>query len=181
MEETKGSQGEWGKAFEWAIKGAPLEQVWLVTSDFVGVDKWMTSLVQSCELVEGERNTPDCVRRPVLYPSAAGEPFTYALEKLLETDASHHRYSYTILEGTLPGFSVMENYVSTFKLSPLHHHDEEAGTLLQWSFVCHPVAALTEKQAQHIAFSLYQTAIADLKTRLCLPDDAATLLSSSPS
>ncbi|MCO5562188.1 hypothetical protein L7F22_015814 [Adiantum nelumboides] len=194
MEERSAAEGQdWGKAFEWKIKGASVKQVWEVTGDFCRADKWVTSLLQSCALLEGEPQKPGCVRRPVLHPPAEGEPPAYSLEKLLDMDELRYRYVYALLDGTLPGFSLMKDYVSTFKLSPLgigdgadsssaaavndDDDDEEKGTLLRWSFVCRPVAVLSEQQAQHIAFSLYQAAVNDLIARLSLPNDAVTLLS----
>ncbi|MCO5570452.1 hypothetical protein L7F22_024174 [Adiantum nelumboides] len=192
MEKRSTTEGQdWDKAFEWKIKGASVKQVWAVTGDFCRADKWATSLLQSCTLVEGEPQKLGCVRRPVLHPSSAGEPPTYSLEKLLDMDELRYRYVYALLEGTLPGFSLMKDYISTFKLSPLgigdgadssspaaaDDNDEEKGTLLRWSFVCRPVAVLSEQQAQHIAFSLYQAAVNDLIARLSLPSDAVTLLS----
>eukprot|EP00250_Pteridium_aquilinum_P009787 c18936_g1_i1 orf=372-968(+) len=174
----------WGKAFKWEIKGAGEDEVWEVTGDFLGVARWATSLVESCELIEGEAHKPGCVRRVLVYPQAPGEASTFALEKLLEMDALHHRYSYTILGGsTLPGFSLMQDYVSTFKLSSLRlvypsaEIDQENGTLLHWSFVCRPVSTLSEEETHNIAFSLYQAAVNDLKARLSLSDDRITLIS----
>ncbi|MCO5596520.1 hypothetical protein L7F22_050584 [Adiantum nelumboides] len=183
MEECKG--GLWGKAFAWQIKGASVEEVWAVTGNFLEVDKWATSLVKSCELVEGEPQMPGCVRKVVavvLLPTAPGETFTIALEKLTAMDVLQHCYSYTMLEGsTIPGFSLMQDYNSTFKLLTASHVDspvqEGSATLLHWSFVCRPVSTLSEEQSQQIVFSLYQAAVDELKARLSLPTDSVSLLS----
>ncbi|MCO5579517.1 hypothetical protein L7F22_033372 [Adiantum nelumboides] len=182
MEDYKGEL--WGKAFAWQIKGASVEEVWAVTGNFLEVDKWATSLVKSCELVKGEPQMPGCVRKVVLFPTAPGEPFTIALEKLTEMDVLQHCYSYTMLEGsTMPGFSLMQDYNSTFKLSspvddrPRNQGGTSSATLLHWSFVCRPISTLSKEQSQQIAFSLYQAAVDELKARLSLPTDSISLLS----
>lgn len=201
--ENKEEMGvRWGKAFTWKIRGAGIEKVWGITGDFVGVDKWISTLVQSSELIQGQPQKPGCVRRPILYPASPGQPFTFAIEKLLLMDELTHHYQYTILGGTLPGFSLMQGYVSTFKLSSLtttttsssaaaatnmhtpttiddhscHAIPGDDATLLHWSFTCNPVSTLSEEEAHNIAFSLYEAGINDLKQHLALPDNSITLL-----
>lgn len=173
----------WGKVFTWVIRGAEVEKVWGVTGDFGRVDKWITTLVQSCEIVEGKAQTPGCIRRPVLYPASPGQPFTFGIEKLLLMDPLSHHYQYTILGGTLPGFSKMQGYISSFKLSSLNshsHHDDETpkeyATLLQWNFTCDPVSTLSEEESHKTAFSLYEAGINDLQKHLALPDGSITFL-----
>lgn len=78
----------------------------------------------------------------------------------------------------MPGFSLMDHYVSTLKLCPLAGaHASDNRMLLQWSYECRPVSALSPEQASAIAFSLYKAAVDALKERFSLPDDCVTLIS----
>ncbi|KAH7277217.1 hypothetical protein KP509_39G040400 [Ceratopteris richardii] len=171
----------WGKAFAWEIEGTTLEAVWLITGDFVRADKWAPSVVESCSLVEGEANSPGCVRKVVVHPSAPGQPSTMAMEKLLDIDHEHHRYSYGILPGgTLPVFCHLDNYISTFQIVPCPSPKKEDASepvsshlLVQWDFVCSAVPEkVSEEEANQAVNWLFQTAMNDLRVGVSLSENS---------
>jgi mxaD protein len=97
---------------------APADKVWDAVKNFDGLASWHPA-VASDELVSGSNNTPGAVR--LLTIKGGGT----IKEKLLEFDATGHRFRYSIIEGVLP----VSHYTSTLTVTSL------AGdkTLVTWS------------------------------------------------
>lgn len=97
---------------------APADQVWDAVKDFNGLGKWHPA-VATDEIVSGTNNEPGAVRLLTLKGGGTIK------EKLLQFDATGHRFRYSILEGVLP----VSHYTSTLVVSSLAGEK----TLVTWS------------------------------------------------
>lgn len=168
------------EAFAWEITGASVEEVWRITGNFVQVDKWIGTLLKASYLVAGVPQQPGCVRKAIVLPMAEGQPFTYIFEKLLTIDEHQHNYSYALLNTTTPGFSLLRNYTSFVKVSPLTAEGDVTRTLFQWRYVTGAASNLSAAEVHDILYgSLFSVALSDLQKDLSLPTGSIILISGS--
>ncbi|KAI5054978.1 hypothetical protein GOP47_0030123 [Adiantum capillus-veneris] len=116
-EEDSGNTNTCGKVFEWKVSA--------VMGDFVGIHKyWLQSVVQSCNLVDGQLQKIGCVEKVTM--TSTTTPYPFIAEKLLEMDQLHRHYPYTSLIPPSHA-SLMDDYVSTFTLFPIPNPGDNQG------------------------------------------------------
>jgi mxaD protein len=97
---------------------APADKVWDAVKDFNALNTWHPALA-SDEIVSGTNNVPGAVRLLTLKGGGTIK------EKLLEFDATGHRFRYSIVEGVIP----VTHYTSTLVVTSLANDK----TLVTWS------------------------------------------------
>lgn len=97
---------------------APADKVWDAVKNFNELNTWHPA-VASDELVSGTNNTPGAVRLLTLKGGGTIK------EKLLEFDATGHRFRYAIVEGVIP----VTHYTSNLVVTSLANDK----TLVTWS------------------------------------------------
>ncbi|KAG9449137.1 hypothetical protein H6P81_009102 [Aristolochia fimbriata] len=132
-------EGAQSRAVKWEgkainhLRAASADKVWSLLEDFVSAQKWILN-VETCYLVEGERNRVGCVR----YCAGSLDPSVtaWAKEKLTAIDPGQRTLTYAIVDNNA-GFG---DYAATLKVLS----DVEEGCAIEWSFVCDPVGAFSE-------------------------------------
>ncbi|MGO8856368.1 MAG: SRPBCC family protein [Steroidobacteraceae bacterium] len=97
---------------------APADKVWDAVKNFNELNTWHPA-VASDEIVSGTNNTPGAVRLLTLKGGGTIK------EKLLQFDASGHRFRYSIVEGVIP----VTHYTSSLVVTSLADNK----TLVTWS------------------------------------------------
>lgn len=92
-----------------AVIDAPIDRVWAVLRDFNSHDAWHE--IVEASRIEAGRNSAEvgCVRAFTLQDGS------FIREQLLALDDSNYRFTYCIVEATVP----LERYVSTVTLKPV--------------------------------------------------------------
>ncbi|XP_078438578.1 lachrymatory-factor synthase-like [Wolffia australiana] len=121
-----------GGSVEAEVKGATAEQAWKFF-DFSILDK-VSSIVESCTIVEGVPGEPGCVRycvtKPVPPPggAAGGEGLVMHMkETLLAIDHAQKTFSYDIAESNIG----LRGYIANVKV---YGEDGVEGCRVVWSF-----------------------------------------------
>lgn len=90
----------------------PLEEAWKLLGDWQKVEQCLQYYGEvKVEILEGENNTPNCVRMIRCTRPDGSE--TFAREKLLSVDGKNHSFTYELEENNF-GFSILQG---SFKLS----------------------------------------------------------------
>lgn len=97
---------------------APADKVWDAVKNFNELNTWHPA-VATDEIVSGTNNTPGAVRLLTLKGGGTIK------EKLLEFDATGHRYRYSIVEGVIP----VTHYSSSLVVTSIANDK----TLVTWS------------------------------------------------
>lgn len=134
---------------------APADKVWDTVKNFDALASWLPPIARD-EILSGTNNTPGAVR--LLTLKAGGT----IKEKLLEFDATGHRYRYSILEGDIP----VSHYVSTLTVTSLANDK----TLVTWSshfkrknLGDNPPDNESDKAATDTITTVYQAGLDNLK------------------
>ncbi|MFN0091163.1 MAG: SRPBCC family protein [Acidimicrobiales bacterium] len=130
---------------------APIEKVWALATDFVGIDKIMSG-IDTCE---GEGEGVGSVRRLTLN-GAEG----IVVERLERLDEAAHELDYSITEETTAAMPFRE-YLATIKLTAAGD-----ATQVNWSSRFEPQIA--EDKAVRFARGIYTAGIAGFKNALGL-------------
>ncbi|KAH7284725.1 hypothetical protein KP509_34G068000 [Ceratopteris richardii] len=191
MENTAAVVGEfieqWGAIFKWKFEGVNPQALWDVVSDFMAPHKWARSIVQTCELADGEANVAGCVRRVTFHPALPDDPPQVAYEKLLDIDHLNHCFSYSLLPGhSLQALISVQQHRGKFRLlseSPSSSCEKDSkmnateSFILEWSFFSSCVPdGYSEVEFIETLFSFYQTIMADFRAILSLPEESISFL-----
>jgi mxaD protein len=135
--------------------GAPADKVWDAVKNFNELNTWHPA-VASDEIVSGTNNTPGAVRLLTLKGGGTIK------EKLLQFDASGHRFRYSIVEGVLP----VSHYTSSLVVTSVANDK----TLVTWSgrfkrknVGDNPADNENDKAATDAITGVYQSGLDNLK------------------
>jgi mxaD protein len=134
---------------------APADKVWDAVKNFNELNTWHPA-VASDEIVSGTNNTPGAVRLLTLKGGGTIK------EKLLQFDASGHRFRYSIVEGVLP----VSHYTSSLVVTSVANDK----TLVTWSgrfkrknVGDNPADNENDKAATDAITGVYQSGLDNLK------------------
>uniref|UniRef100_A0A0C9S7S2 TSA: Wollemia nobilis Ref_Wollemi_Transcript_12879_957 transcribed RNA sequence n=1 Tax=Wollemia nobilis TaxID=56998 RepID=A0A0C9S7S2_9CONI len=126
----------WSGLVRRAIKSPP-EIVWKLSADFLGAIKY-AEMIDTCELVEGEKNAVGCVR-------FCKGPELETKEKLIAIDPLNRCYTYTITDNNLG----LEGYKATFQLITMSN----GSGVIEWRFEADPSSPIGTEEKFKIQMS----------------------------
>ncbi|MCO5558359.1 hypothetical protein L7F22_011940 [Adiantum nelumboides] len=149
--------------------GYPIERVWELAGNFMGMHKWATSFFTNTTLVEGEPQRAGCVRclegRPAAGQNMKDEEGGHhgqqqqrprSVERLLAMDEQAHKFSFVVLESQAA--PIYEGLVGTFQLLP----KGPLSTTALWSYEIAPVPTVSALSFFHSLKFIFGLLIDDL-------------------
>lgn len=132
---------------------APIDRVWAVLRDFNSHDAWHEVVRES--RIEAGRNSAEvgCVRAFTLQDG------NFIREQLLALDDSNYRFTYCIVEATVP----LERYVSTVTLKPVTDANR---TFWHWESSFSTPPGRERELADMVANDVYQAGFANMRRHL---------------
>jgi len=141
------------KVIRSAVIDAPVERVWAVLRDFNSHDDWH-SVVQKSRIEAGRDSAEvGCVRAFTLQDGS------FIREQLLALDDSNYRFTYCIVEATVP----LERYVSTVTLKPVTDGNR---TFWHWESNFGTPPGRERELANLVATGVYEAGFASLRRHL---------------
>uniref|UniRef100_A0A0D6R079 Bet v I/Major latex protein domain-containing protein n=1 Tax=Araucaria cunninghamii TaxID=56994 RepID=A0A0D6R079_ARACU len=129
LEGSETVRKRWSGSVTRTIKSPP-EIVWKLSSDFLGATKYV-DMIDTCELVEGEKNAVGCVR-------LARGPEIETKEKLVAIDPVNCCYTYTIMDNNLG----LVGYMATFQLITMSN----GSGVVEWKFEADPSSSYASEE-----------------------------------
>jgi NADPH:quinone reductase-like Zn-dependent oxidoreductase len=136
-----------------AVIDAPIDRVWAVLRDFNSHDAWH-DIVQTSRIEAGRQSAEvGCVRAFTLADGS------FIREQLLALDDSSYRFTYCIVEATVP----LERYVSTVTLKPVTDGNR---TFWHWESSFGTPPGRERELAELVATGVYEAGFANLRRYL---------------
>ncbi|MDE1149935.1 MAG: SRPBCC family protein [Azospirillaceae bacterium] len=142
------------KAYASAVLDAPVDVVWEVVGDFLGIDKWMSGIGVCERIGDVPNNTVGCVRRLVFSRDGAT-----VVQRLLSRDVERMTFSYTLADTNL-GFS---DYVARVRVVPVTTTDQ---TFIEWAGQVGLVEDEAGEEQRAIMREAYSIGLSDLAATL---------------